>query len=249
MVGTIGGALASCSLWSAWQCATGESSAEWTPVLWGNHWALRFASSLLSFGCASFIAGAVARAHGSLLALVSGLPGLIFWAAVTWLGADGRLYVPIGVRFIAIAILVLAPYTIIKSAKSGEGLGSRSSAHFDSRRGSFLGVPWYQFPWIIPYLYVLTFVLAGVALPLLGALRAVTQQGISPAVMVPFALLAGWGYCAYSCLVGCTHTYVRVAGFSPRVSIARFVRDLFLWPMIATGGVVALAFLKRWMTI
>jgi hypothetical protein len=70
-------------MWDAWKRATGESGATWTPVIWGDHWALRGASSLIGFGSTGFIGGAVSRKHGRVLSLFAKLPGLLTWSALT----------------------------------------------------------------------------------------------------------------------------------------------------------------------
>lgn len=228
------GFLMSCYMFSAWKLAAGELKAHWTLLTWGDHWALRGAASLLGFALAGFFTGAVSRKHARILSLVAIAPTLILWLGALFLGTRYGVYFPIGYQFIAIVVLIAAPYITIKTAGAGEEFGAAHAAHFDSRPKSILGINWYHYFWIPIYMWFWFVLIAPIALALLSSIRMAFRVGpTSMFVIVPFIFVFGWYKCFELFTEGGLSAYNQLAGFAPSDARHSMAKDLFRGPAVA----------------
>lgn len=158
----------------------------WGVAAWGEHWAVRVVASWVATAGAGYVTGLVSRRWGAVLATASALPlvaGWLFTAGLAWGWWQHMLHLvsqlSVGNRA---AVIVLSISTLPISAAAGlAGVAdSREFAHhFDSRRHSLLGVPWYHYLWLPFLLHLAVMQTSAVALYGFGWLREVFRSDLS----------------------------------------------------------------------
>jgi hypothetical protein len=136
----------------------GHNPEDWTILFWGQHWVWRTVASLVATGAAAFLAGMIARRRGQLVGVVSALPTAAYWAFIAYVGWTGHTLasgapadIPLGYRIVAVLLALGTLPCAAMCGKEGSAYGHANAEHFDSRRGTLLGVRWYQFVWL-PFL-------------------------------------------------------------------------------------------------
>jgi len=204
------------------------SQSEWNILDWFHHWMWLGVGSLATSGVAGFVAGMVARRRGGRVAVFSALPAAAYWAftAITSLMNNS----PIGYRIVAtILTIVTLPVTAVLGA-AGESYGRANAEHFDLRRRTLLGVPWYDYLWL-PFL--------GYAMVTVAAFGFVYDFGPAyDAALVPLVAFLG---------LGALGTYKALAGLDGKGGSVwrRVVQYGFGHTLASAAGLCALALIHH----
>jgi hypothetical protein len=131
---------------------------EWGMLFWEEHWIVRPVASVLAAAAAAFVAGAVARRAGTVVALLAVTPGVLLWvfASVSaWreemLFTSDFFYVSIGNKIAGTVIVVALPIVAMMAGPTGEEFGRENGPHFDRRPRTLFGVSWFHYIWL-PFL-------------------------------------------------------------------------------------------------
>ncbi len=137
-----------------------ENPNETWRLLWGEHWVLRIAASLISACWAGFITGLVNRQRGPFLATIVVIPSAICWLVILITGVTGQIpflhdetgiHISLGNKIAAAIILLGMIPSARYGANEGEAMGELLGQHFDSRKHTLLGIKWYHHLWL-PFL-------------------------------------------------------------------------------------------------
>lgn len=174
----------------------------WTWMIWGEHWAVRGLASVAASFLAGCIAGAVARSRGRLLAAVSAVPSALLWTYFAFAGWSGTppflegydIDMSLGNSVMSTVLALITVPIAAAGGEWGETFGEANSEHFDGRRGTLLGVRWYQYLWIPFVLHLViaqTFWAVLYGLPWVMLLWRASERFL---YMIPFLFMMGiWG--------------------------------------------------------
>lgn len=235
----------------------GEDSSGWH-VLWGEHWAIRFACSIVASFAAGAISGAIARRAPLWTGIATSVPSLVLWgwiAYALWYPPAPDAVISIGNKVCAVLIFATTIPATLYGAASGTEWIRAFAIHFDTRRHTLLGVPWYHFLWIP---FVLHFAIAQTtwsaffAVPWIAmTFRSYDSNGIS---ILPFLFLMALWYSATIPWVGAWKAYAALAQLDG--TLDREPRAIFkyavMFPLGAACVQVALfeaqVMLVRWLS-
>lgn len=155
-----------------------EMPRETWGMLWGEHWFIRTAISIICTAWGGFIVGLITRKKGGYIASFASLPSLLLWAGFAFIVFAGinfysiktqwvqfayifitginpfssntpyEFYVSIGNK-ISIGIILLATLPVSwYTGLIGEQQAHIVANHFDSRSHTLLGIKWYHYFWI-----------------------------------------------------------------------------------------------------
>ena len=140
-----------------------KEAQTWGLLLWAEHWAVRVVASSAGTVVAGFIVGLVARHKGGILSALAAVPTVIGWLAIAVIGwteqvpflSETRAVdISIGNKLAAsLLVLTTIPFAFW-SGSQGEETGKAFGKHFDSRRGTLLGIKWFHFMWIPLLVYI-----------------------------------------------------------------------------------------------
>ena len=115
------------------------NSLDWGVLLWGEHWFIRAAVSLVCSAWAGFVAGIVGRNRGSILGVISVFPAWIIWVIMEYTALTGNfpfrdfgeVYISLGSK-LSMGAIILATFPIVWHTGSyGELIGKDYSDHFE----------------------------------------------------------------------------------------------------------------------
>lgn len=213
-------------------------------VFWQEHWVWRTLASLAATGAAAFVAGMVARRRGVLVGILSGLPTAAYWGFVAYVGWTGDTLglgdaedLSLGYRIIAIVLALASVPCSVACAKEGTAYGHANAEHFDSRRGTFLGIRWYQFLWLPVLLHLMILTAAFGAVHGSLWLIAAWKTGLSVFSIVPALFYLGMLGTLQLLATGAWRSYEVLAGFeecSATLAVGRVLKFGFGY-LIAAG--------------
>ncbi len=147
VVGVLAGWLTSGALEQGAGLFFGEASLDEGPRLfWGKHELARVIGSICATILAGFIAGAVARSKGGMVALAAAAPATLRWAVVAVPSA--LVVLETDQHVLAATLVVMTPFVAFRAGETGAAWAQRFGSHFDARPKTLLGVHWYHYLWI-----------------------------------------------------------------------------------------------------
>jgi hypothetical protein len=233
---------------------SGHAESDWTILQWGDHWMWRAVASLVATSLAAFVAGMVARRRGSAVGILSALPTTLYWAFISYSGWTGHLPgsdspvdVSLGYRIVA-SLLVLATLPLAAgSGKEGVAYGRANAVHFDSRRGSLLGIRWYHFLWLPVLIHLMIITAAFGVIYGFQWVVVAWRNGFSFLGFIPFLFVMAMLGTLQLLATGAMRTYEALAGFDDTTgmsvaSVARRVLKFgfgYTLATIAAQGVIS----------
>jgi hypothetical protein len=261
VAGVVVGVLASILIITSIQVGAGiafhEDTRDWSPLMWGQHWAWRAAWGLVATYFAGFLGGLVSRDRGTLVGVLGALPSAAFWALVAYSGWTGHfpnggaVDIPIGYR-LAATLVALATLPLAAMAGTvGAEYGAANATHFDSRRATLFGIKWYQYLWLPILLHLLIVQATWAAMYSFGWLVASWQSGFSFFFSIPamfmMAMLGTWHLMG----LGAFRAYEALAGFDSddnRSTAKRVLLYGFGYPLAAAVAQSAISLVQYGLT-
>lgn len=139
------------SVWSGAAFIFRTEAESWGLAFWGDHHITRIVAELVGVWVGGFVAGCIAKDHGSRWGLISALPRIAFWVLTVviftiWKGDVVSL--TIGQWIVILLSIILIPFVAFHSGKSGQEQRVKNEEFFEGKRGTLIGVKWYHWFWL-----------------------------------------------------------------------------------------------------
>lgn len=125
-----------------------EPREVWDLPFWGGHYITLVIGQLVGFWIGGFVAGCIAKNHGSYWGIISTLPRVIVW--IYLIGRQigyGDLYWWTGDWIVAILLVTVTPFVAYHAGKLGQKTRIENEEFFEARKGTLLGIKWYHWLW------------------------------------------------------------------------------------------------------
>ena len=117
---------------------------------WKDHFIWRLFSGVVVTALVAFLAGAIAKTKGGVVAAIANIPSVLIWGAIFYLTAFGKTELEGQTGFEVVSVIAI-PLTMWLAYKLGN-FGAKVQAS-DFREGTVLGIRPYHLIWIVFPLY------------------------------------------------------------------------------------------------